>query len=336
MCQVPLQAILLCHVEPGSIQGRTVVYGFERTEGIVQGLPRILEFADRLGVPMGLAMTPQALQLTDLDLAGHDVGLHIHPQDPVLSKRVMGQLRPSHDGLGRYPPADQARLIAASREIFEERTGRSPRLFVAGRWSEDAATAALLRREGFTHDGSALPGHRSPYADWSRLPRLAQPYSPSADDYQVRGSEPYVYLPVYQGLWGHHLTPEILLDVGASYFRAALDEARVGGADVVHMYLHSPLGLDSRAMAAFEEIIGYVREDLGLSFVLPTSLRPSVQPRSRPFPPAYWARMGITMMKSFAGRGELGRRLMGAGPSGTDWDGATAPPEWKPPSSGAP
>ncbi len=335
MCQVPPRVLLLCHVEPGSLRGHTIIYGFDRTEGITQGLPSILEFADRVGVPMGLAMTPQALELTDVDLAGHEVGLHLHPRDPVLARHLVAGLPPEHDALGRYPRADQQRLISASRRIFEERMGRSPRLFVAGRWSEDAATPSLLQQEGFTHDGSPLPGHRSAYADWSRVSRLAQPYSPAADDYQSRGSEPYVYLPVYQGPWGHHLTPEILLDVGTAYFKAALDEARIGSADLVHIYLHSPLGLDSRAMTAFEEVVAYARDDLRLPFVLPTAVRPSLRPRSRPFPPAYWFRLNFTMIKSFAGRGELGRRIKDVRPSGPEQDGSRTSANPRPPSSGS-
>lgn len=318
---MPPRIVVLCHVEPGTVQGHTIIPGFERTEGIVRGLPRVLEFADRLQVPMGLALTPQALQLTDVDLTGHDAGLHIHPLDPILSKRLAGQLRPSQDCLGRYAPAEQALLIAAGRQTFEERTGRSPRLFVAGRWSEDTTTAALLRQEGFTHDASALPGYLSRCADWSRLPRLAQPYSPAAEDYQKRGAEPFVYIPVYQGLWGHHLTPETLLDLGASYFKAALHEARVGGADVVHIYFHSPLALDPAAMAAFAEVLEYARDVLGFSCVRPTSLRPSVQARSRPFPLAYWARIDLTLIKSLAGRGQLGLRIKGTRPAPMDWDG---------------
>jgi len=323
-------------VEPGTIQGRTIIPGFQRTEGIIRGLPLVLEFADQLNVPMGLALTPQALQLTDLDLAGHDVGLHVHPLDPVLSKRVAGQVQPRHDWLGRYQPVEQAHLIAAGRQIFEERIGRSPRLFVAGCWSEDANTALILRQEGFTHDGSALTGYYSRCADWSRLPRLAQPYSPTADDYQGRGSEPYVYLPVYQGLWGHHLTPELLRDLGVSYFKAAFKEALLGAAEVVHIYFHSPLALDPRGMAAFAEVLAYAREDLGLSFVLPTTLRASIQPRSRPFPLAYWARIDLNLIKSFAGRGELGRRLRHAGSTPLEWDVTTTAEGSKPPCSGPP
>ena len=331
---MPPKVVVLCHVEPGTVRGHTVEYGFDRTEGIVRALPTILEFADRLHISMGLALTPQALRLADVDLNGHEVGLHLHPLDPVLSERLVGRVRPRHDCLARYPQAEQAQLVAASRRIFEERMGRAPRLFVAGRWSEDAATAAVLRGEGFTHDGSAFPGYHSPCADWSRLPRLTQPYSPSADDYQARGSEPCVYLPVYRGLWGHPFTPEVVHDLGVSYFKAALDEARVGNADVVHIYFHSPMALDPRAMAQFEEILRYAREVLRLPFVVTSSLRPSVRSRSRPFPPANWARIDRTLIKSFLGRGELGRKLLDVPEVDPDWDGTGTAADQGPRGSG--
>lgn len=260
---------------------------------------------------MGFALTPQALAVSQVDLTGHEVGLHLHPTDLVLAKRVRDRVRVDHDGLARYPPKAATILIHEGRMVFEERYGRSPRLFVAGRWSEDTTTAMLLRQEGFTHDGSALPGFRSPYSDWSRLPRLAQPYAPAAEDYQARGSEPYNYFPVYQGLWGHHLTPERLIDLGVSYFKAALKEAQVGSADVVHLYFHSPLALDAQVMEAFAEVLEYARDTLRFSFVLPTTVTPSASPCSRPFPPIYWARFGPTLLKSFVGRSEVGRRIVG-------------------------
>ncbi len=304
--------VVMCHVEPGTVRGGTILYDSRHEEGITSALERIVEFADRLGVPMGFALTPQALAISQVDLDGHDVGLHLHPMDPVLAKRVRDRVRVDHDGLARYAPKAQTILIHEGRLAFEEARGHAPRLFVAGRWSEDTATAALLRQEGFTYDGSALPGFRSQYSDWSRLPRLAQPYAPATEDYQARGSEPYVYLPVYQGLWGHHLTPERLIDLGVSYFKAALKEAQLGLAEVVHLYFHSPIALDARVMEGFAEVLEYARGSLRLSFVRPTTVTPSARPRSRPFPPIYWARFGPTLLKSFVGGSEVGRRIMGA------------------------
>jgi hypothetical protein len=257
-------------------------------------------------------MTAQALTLSRVDLGGHDVGVHLHPQDPVLAKRLGERVRITHDGLGRYPADHQALLVQAAREIFEEALGRSPRLFVAGRWSEDSATPALLAREGFTHDASPLPGHRSPFADWSRIPRLAQPYHPAAEDRQRSGSEPLLYIPVYRGIWQDYMTPERIRAVGPSYFEAGLQEARVGGADVIHFYFHSPLGLDPEAMRAFEEVLVYARDVIGAQPTLPSALTPSVRRASRPFPPAYLAHLDWRLARSLVGRNGLGRRLMGS------------------------
>ncbi len=318
---MPTKLVVVCHVEPGSVQGHTIVPGFERTEGIVRALPLVLEFAERLNLPIGLALTPQALRLTNMDLAGHDLGLHLHPLDPALRELLHGELLPRHDCLGRYPPVEQALLLSRACDAFEDRIGRPPRLFVAGRWSENDATAALLGEQGFTHDASALPGHRSRCADWSRVPRLCQPYASGPGDNQARGRGALTYIPVYQGLWGHHLTPETLVDLGVSYFKAALHEARVGGADIVHIYFHSPLALEPQAMAAFQEVLEYGLDRLGLTYTSVPAVRPSLQARSRPFPPAYWSRIDLQLLKSFAGRRDIGTRLMGTPAPASPWDG---------------
>lgn len=293
---------------------RTIQYDFDHVAGISKTLPSILEFAERHRIPMGFLLTAITHKLVDLDLDGHDVGIHLHPRDPVLARRLSGSLRLDHDCLARYSVGDQRRLIEAALDAHADGLGRLPKLFVAGRWSEDATTVRLLADAGITHDGSVLPGYRSGCADWSRVPRLAQPYAPDGMDYQRQGSAPLTYLPVYQGLWGHHLTPETIRELGPSYFKAAIREAQIGGADVVHIFFHSPLGLDRRAMDMFGEVIDYAQDMDHVEFVLPTSLAPSKEPRARPFPPAYFAHMDWTLMKSFAGRGELGRRIRGFAP----------------------
>jgi len=306
-----LKLVVVCHVEPGIARDGEIVYGFDRPEGIVGSLPRILELADRSGVPMGFALTPQALTLADADFAGHEAGVHLHPMDPVLGERVGDRVRVRHDCLGRYSPEEQATLVHAAREIFEERMGRAPRLFVAGRWSEDSATAAVLLKEGFTHDASALPGHRSSCADWGRLPRLAQPYHPAAEDRQRRGSQPLLYIPVFQSLWEDYMTPERIRALGSSSFRAALKEAQVGGSDVIHFFFHSPLGLDGEAMGAFADLLAYARDVIGATPALPHSLAPSASFVSRPFPPAYLAGLNWRLVKNLLARTGWARQGMG-------------------------
>ncbi len=305
-----LKIVIVCHVEPGFVRDGEIVYGFHHTEGIVRALPRILEFADGCGISVGFALTPLALTLCAADFGGHETGVHLHPTDPVLIRRVGGSLQVRHDCLGRYTTSEQTLLVHAAREVYEEVLGRSPRLFVAGRWSEDSATAPLLDREGFTHDASALPGHRSPCADWSRLPRLVQPYHPAVDDRQRSGKAPLLYVPVRRGLWQDYMTPERIRSVGPSYFEAALKEAQVGGADIIQFYFHSPLGLDAEALALFGEVLAYAHDVIGAASVLPTSLVPSARFESRPFPPAYLAKLDWKLAKSLVGRNGLGRRIL--------------------------
>lgn len=318
-----LRIVVFCHVEPGTTQNREIVFHPRHLEGIVATLPRIVEFADTYGLPMTFAMTPTALKANETDLDGHEVGLHLHPQDAQLRKRLGQEITLSSDCLRQYSAEDQSILIDAARHLFEREEGRSPRAFVAGNWSENAATLKLLIEAGFTLDGSPLPRHSSECAEWGRIPRLAQPYAPSPEDYQAAGSLDYLYLPVSQGLWGHYLTPELLHLLGASYFRAALKEAAVGGAEVVHMFFHSPMAMNPLFLSEFREVMDYARDHLGAELALPSSIRPSQGPLPRPFPPAYFARLNWRLAKGFLGRGQFGKRLMGPGSAGTSPSSST-------------
>ena len=305
-----MRVVLFCHVEPGTCRDRTVVFDATRDEGIRVALPRIAEFADQAGIPVTFAMTPVALRENPIDMAGHEVALHLHPQDAFLRERVAGVMSVPSDCLGTYTTAEQRVLISASKAIFEEVVGSSPKTFVAGRWSENPATLRLLLEAGFLFDGSPLPGHASPCSNWARVPRLAQPYAPSEDDYQAHGLLNYVYIPVYQGYWGHYLTPELIHLLGPSYFRAALHEARIGGAHVVHMYFHSPMAVDPSFLCEFQSVLAYARDELQAQFSVASDIEATQSPLPRPFPPAYFAGFNWRLAKTFLGRREFGQRLL--------------------------
>ncbi len=306
--------VIFCHVEPGTVRNRKIVFDAKREEGIVSALPRIVDFADEEAVPLTFAMTPTALRRNNLDLDGHEVGIHLHPQDALLQATLGKELNLPTDCLARYSEEDQRALVAVSRRVFEDTQGREPHTFVAGNWSESTTTLQILIEAGFRYDGSPLPGHQSECADWSRIARLAQPFTPSTEDYQGPGQADLLYLPVYQGLWNHYLTPENIHLLGTAYFKAALKEAVVGGADLVHMFFHSPMALDPFFLAAFTEVLAYARDMIHARLVLPTTLQASERPRSSPFPPAYFAYLDWPMVKGIVGRGELGRRLLGEPP----------------------
>lgn len=292
------------------MKNRKVVFHHRRKEGVV-ALSRIVDFADEHGMPMTLAMTPTALLENETDLSGHEVGLHLHPRDAWLRENLEGQITLNSDCLRGYSAEDQAMLIGTAKALFERQEGRSPKAFVGGNWSENTTTLRLLVEAGFRFDGSPLPQHHSECADWSRIPRLAQPYAPSAEDYQAPGPLDYLYLPVSQGLWGHYLTPESIHLLGASYFQAALKEAAIGGAEVAHLFFHSPMAVDPFFLAEFQSVVEYAQDALGAEFVLPSACRPGPESTARPFPPVYLARLNWRLAKGFVGRGDLGQRLLG-------------------------
>lgn len=305
-----MKIVIFCHVEPGTCRSKETIFHPDHKEGVSVAVPRIVEFADEHELPLVFAMTPAALRDSETDLKGYEVGLHLHPQDDVLRSKLQGEVTLSSDCLSKYPPHDQKSLIEAAKRFFEEAQGRSPHTFVAGRWSENTTTVKLLAAADFSFDGSPLPGHASECADWSRIPRLAQPYRPSLEDYQKRGTMRLVCIPVYQGLWNHYLTPECIHLVGSSYFKAAIKEAVIGEADVVHMFFHSPMAVDPTFLLEFESVVSFAQDEPGVRFASPSELAPSEMLSSKPFPPAYFAFLNRRMVKSLIWRGELGRHLM--------------------------
>lgn len=294
----PVQVVLICHVESGFVRDRTIVFDRTHVEGVSEALPRIAEFADREGVPVALALTPQAVQLTKMDLAGFPLGLHLHPQDDALAARLGHSVQLKSDCLAQYASADQTRLVSAGVEAVAEATGRRPDLFVAGNWSENGDTVRIVEAAGFRYDGSPLPGHVSPCADWGRLPRLVGPYRPSHDDYQSAGDSGLLYLPVFQGYWGDYLSPENLHYLGVRYFLAALREAAIGRAGLIHMYFHSPMALDPFFFSEFSRVIDEARDEHRARFVRPESIVVETVRSGRPFPPAYFAYLDRTILKS--------------------------------------
>lgn len=290
--------VLFCHVEAGAIRDRTLSFDRRHEEGVSLALPRILEFAEEQNLPIALALMPQSLRLGLPDLSGFTVGLHLHPQDDVLAARLPGKMHLTSDCLARYSVGDQSLLISAGAEAIKDVIGRAPTVFVAGNWSENRDTVRVLEQTGFRHDGSPIPGFASACADWSRLPRLAQPYHPSHGNHQIPGDSTVIAIPVFRGYWGDYLSPENLHYLGVRYFEAALKEASCSDAGVVHIYFHSPMALDPFFLTEFRRVLEFARDRIGARFVPAESIAATGLRTLKPFPPAYMAYLDPVMIKS--------------------------------------
>ena len=297
-----VKVVVFCHVESGTMRDRQIIYDRSREEGITAALPRIVEFAENRDIPITFALTAQSLTLLPIDLGGFPTGIHLHPQDAALRFVTAGSGTTASDCLRQYTLDQQRQLATACEELHVDRVGRRPGVFVAGNWSENTDTIRVLEELRIPYDGSPLPGHLSPCADWSRLPRLIGPYHPDTADIQKEGTSRLCLFPVFRGAWGEYLTPELLHLLGVSYFRAALLEATVGGLDCIALYFHSPMAIDAFYLDEFGRFVEIAQDDLDAQFVRPEAVAVTRQQRTRAYPPAYLGNLNFRLLKHLAAR----------------------------------
>jgi hypothetical protein len=143
-----------------------------------------------------------------------------------------------------------------------------PKVFVAGRWSENNDTIKALVKAGFTHDLSACPHSKSsPASDWSKLPRICMPYHPSSGDYQKKGDLPLLIVPVSQFFPFGNVSPEEVPYVGISSLKACFVEYYKQNLPLFHIYLHSPCMTDLWFCSIMDELLSFIsKRDVQFSF----------------------------------------------------------------------
>jgi hypothetical protein len=134
----------------------------------IQQLPVFQQLCDRLGIrPTYLVDAPvvedDRASAVLQEIAGSDrceIGTHVHPWcNPPLTEFT--DARQSY--LCNLPPAQQRAKIEWLTDRIEERFGRRPTSFRAGRYGLDDAGAAILSESGYAVDSSVIP-----FVDYSR------------------------------------------------------------------------------------------------------------------------------------------------------------------------
>ena len=126
---------------------------FDITRRALRG---ILSLASELGIPLTLFFTGEAASaLSDLDVDGHDIGVHTHPFTHLFPR---GKWDPSIDYLAKYGLREQKAFISMDKSLVEEAFGIKARMFRAGRLSANEVTLKALSALGFRYDSSTYKG----------------------------------------------------------------------------------------------------------------------------------------------------------------------------------
>jgi len=120
----------------------------------------------------------------DLEKAGHEIGLHYHPDRAELP-----------EFLGVMGPEEQRRVLEEARDRFARVMGRPPRAFVPGYFSANDHTFGILEGLGFTHGGVSLPTRNLPQCacTWGGSP--LDPHYPHRHHRSLVGDVDFVDLP---------------------------------------------------------------------------------------------------------------------------------------------
>jgi peptidoglycan/xylan/chitin deacetylase (PgdA/CDA1 family) len=273
-----MDVIIVCHTEYGCVRGQELVFSKAAPEGVTGGVSNLAAIADRYGARVTFAVAPEAAELFPEGIA-HEVGLHVHAGAEKLrngkhlalvgDRYLREHCRTSSAStvLRDYPREEQRQMIGVGKDRLRDALGVRARTFVAGRWSVNNDTIGALAAEGFTHDCSAVPHKRPAHYDWSRLPRICMPYRPDRADYQRRGGQPLLEVPVSQSLLGASATPELAPLVGLPWLQACFEEYYRQWLPLFHLYLHSPSMTDPYYRDVTESLIRFIgRHDIRFRF----------------------------------------------------------------------
>jgi hypothetical protein len=172
-----------------------------------------------------------------------------------------------------YPYDEQLDMIKKGKEYLVAEFKKEPRIFVAGRWSLNNDTVEALIKTGFTHDLSAPSHSISDHYDWLKLPRIALPYHPSANDYQKEGDLSLLMVPIAQTLFGGTVSPEGIITYGLPWLLSCFKEYYRLGVPLFHICLHSPSMTDSYYVEAFEKILRLTSSYKNINFKFASEIK---------------------------------------------------------------
>jgi peptidoglycan/xylan/chitin deacetylase (PgdA/CDA1 family) len=152
------------------------------------------------GLVATLFVTPRAAEahaalLTELAAAGHELGLHVHPQD---------EGRPEY--LGALTGEEQERLLEATADRFAAALGYRPGSFRPGNFSANDYTFPALVAQGFDRGSVSTPGRNFTRVRANWVDAEPYPHYVHAANRLLAGDLPFFEVPVTSDptsmIWG--------------------------------------------------------------------------------------------------------------------------------------
>lgn len=315
-----MDVIIVCHTEFGFVHSRKVIADKNATGGVEEGVKNLANLAHKYGAKVTFALCPEVVEYFPKDIK-HEVGLHIHPGwqeflikgfrfyvgDSYLRQHCKQSVNSTV--LRDYPYEEQLEMIETGKDYLERELGTKPRVFVAGRWSENNDTIKALIEAGFTHDCSPSPHSKADHHDWSRLPRICMPYHPSEDDYQERDDLPLLFVPISQMLRVDGVSPEIVPMVGLGWLKACFVEYYRQNLPLFHICLHSPCMTDQYYISAMDNLLRFIsKHDVKFRFTSEIEEYEEISPRTNILP--YMLGINKEITRTFLLSKILGRKLL--------------------------
>lgn len=294
-----MKVIIVCHTEFGYTINNTVVYSKDYIDG-VRAIIKLQILADKYDAKITFAIMPEVAQFIPKNIK-HEIGLHVHPGyqeinikgfsciigDEYIKKHGIQSINSIN--LRDYVYEEQLEMIKVGKEYLENRFGRQIRSFVSGRWSVNNDTIRSLVKTGITHDCSTLAHSKSDHYDYSKIPRLCQPYHPSKEDYQKKGDLPVLIVPISQIFPKGHVSPELVPLCGLSWLKACFLEYYMQNMPVFHICLHSPCLTNSYYISVMNDLLRFISRHRNVEFEFASDILESeeINPKTQILPYIY-------------------------------------------------
>lgn len=279
-----MDVVIVCHTEFGFVADKNIIFDKNAVSGTKDGVLNLIKLADKYQAKVSFAVCPETVPYFPKNI-NHEIGLHVHSGWQEFNyknfkwfigdKYLKENCKQSKNStiLPDYSYEEQFFMIKTGKEYLINMLGREPKVFVAGRWSENNDTIKALVENGFTHDCSAPSHSKSDHYDWSLLSRICLPYHPDKDDYQKSGVLPILIAPISQTLFGGTVSPEGVITYGFNWLKSCFLEYYKQNVPLFHICLHSPSMTDDFYISIMDRLLSFISKHENINFKFASKIK---------------------------------------------------------------